>query len=563
MTAPQLDLEEQNAILGSVTTLLVQRLRGDWEQLFVDFRMVGRYLEAEATGLTIYGSSFRWRLPDEALPFFVQLREGMARPGGGTWLSVKFHLVHPDTYSAEFNRDAEPDWTSPPNPEHYAQELELHPRDEVPGWLAAKAGLPEPATEPAAAEPTAGTTAAEPAGTAAGTAGTEAAESAAAGTAAETAAAESSEPPTAQIPAQSPAASPAAPLVAAPLFDGLDAQGVPTFADRPRPHPQELDDVLAYLEGAPVVLAARSYGKDVFKPDAAPGVPLSFHTDGTWVWPGGVGYYLRHHHVPPVPQLVQHIRDNGYAVPPVSPDARAAATAVASGQAESAPLPAYAPRVVTDADRRALEQLKARLDHFGVAEHEYGLVEPRPDALVLEPAPGPSGWQVQFWDSSRGPHGRPRVYEHAVDAAKVLLAELLWRDDRDAERAGGRAQVVQPVADIQPLPDEPPLSLFRDREAVVLPAGTELDRFGAENGNLVYVAGTVFGQRSLPPDWLNRRYHVYRVQQPVPAVKGVAVPWFGQAGGGTGYFLVASVRDLLADGRLVEIAEATAQPPGV
>jgi hypothetical protein len=64
-----------------------------------------------------------------------------------------------------------------------------------------------------------------------------------------------------------------------------------------------------------------------------------------------------------------------------------------------------------------------------VPEHRYGIVEPKPDAFVIEPAPGPSGWQVQFWDGSRGPHGRPRVYEHAVDAAKVLLAELLWRAD--------------------------------------------------------------------------------------------------------------------------------------
>ncbi|GAA0237889.1 hypothetical protein GCM10010492_41220 [Saccharothrix mutabilis subsp. mutabilis] len=560
MTAPQLDTEDQNAILGSVTTLLVQRLRGDWEQLFVDFRMVGRYLEAEVSGLTIYGSSFQWRLPDEALPFFVQLREGMARPGGGTWLSMKFHLVHPDTYSAEFNRDTDPDWVSPPDAEHYARELELHPRDAVPAWLARKAGLPEPPPTPTAEPPA---PAAEPPAAPAAEPPAPAAEPPAAEP---PAAAATSEPPTAQIPVQSPAEG-VADLIAAPLFDGLDAQGVPTFADRPRPHPQELDDLLAYLDAAPVVLAARSYGKDVFTPDASPGVPLSFHTDGTWVWPGGVAYYLRHHHVPPVPQLVQHIRDNGYAVPPVSPQAEAAATAVATGQAESAPLPPHTPRVITDADRRALDRLKARLDHYGVAEHEYGLVEPRPDALVLEPAPGPSGWQVQFWDADRGPHGRPKVYEHAVDAAKVLLAELLWRDDRDAERAGGRARaeqpVVQPVADIQPLPDEPPLSLFSDREAVVLPAGTELDRFGAESGNLVYAAGTTFGRRSLPPDWLNRRYHVYRVQQPVPAVKGVAVPWFGQAGGGTGYFLVASVRDLLADGRLQEIDKATTPPPAV
>ncbi|MEU4802033.1 glycohydrolase toxin TNT-related protein [Actinosynnema sp. NPDC023587] len=498
MTAPQLNVEDQNAILGSVTTLLVQRLPGDWEQLFVDFRVVGRYVEAETSGLTMFGGSFPWQLPDEALPFLLQLREGMARPDRGTWFSLKFHLVHPDTYSVEFNRDHEPTWTSPPPAAAYAEELELHPRENPPDWLRAHlAGAP---------------------------------------------------------------AAPTSELIAAPLFDGVDAEGVPTH-DRPAVHPQELDDLLAYLEGAPLVLAARSYGADAFKPDATPAVPMSFHTDGAWVWPGGVAYYLRHHHIAPVPQLVQHIRDNGYAVPPVDPAAESAATAVATGQVAGAPLPEHTPRVITDADQRALDHLKARLDHYGVGEGEYGIVEPKPDALVLEPAPGPVGWQVQFWDANRGPHGHPRVYEHAVDAAKALLAQLLWRDDLDAARSGGQVPAVRPVADIQPMADEPPLSLFRDREAVVVPPGTELDRFGAETGNLVYAAGTMYGNRSLPPDWLNRRYHVYRVQKPVPALKGVAVPWFGQVGGGTGYFLAQAVRDLLADGSLVEVAEAGAEPP--
>jgi hypothetical protein len=115
--------------------------------------------------------------------------------------------------------------------------------------------------------------------------------------------------------------------------------------------------------------------------------------------------------------------------------------------------------------------------------------------------------------------------------------------------------------DIQALPDEPPLSLFRDRALVTVPVGTEIDRFGDESGNLVYAAGTMYGNRSLPPDWLNRRYHVYRVRQPIPAVQGVAVPWFGQVGGGTGYFLPRSVRDLLEAGSLVEIAEVTTEPP--
>jgi hypothetical protein len=366
------------------------------------------------------------------------------------------------------------------------------------------------------------------------------------------------------------------------VFDSFDEQGRPIplrlgvgdkpIFDRPAVHPQERDDVLAYLENAPVVLAARGYGQDLIQADATPGVPMTFHTDGTWVWSGAVPYYYRLHHVSPVPQLVDHIRSNNFTVPPVTEAAQTAATRVATGQATSLPLPAYEPRVITAKDRQALDRLKVLLDRYHVMPTEYGIVEPVMDALVIEPAPGTKdGWQVQFWDANRGPTGRPTVYPLAAYAAQSLLSSLLWDDSNDEARErywatkGAPAPATAPVTtapvDIQPMPDEPPLSLFRDRELVVLPVGTEIDRFGDESGNLVYAAKTMYGNRSLPPDWLNRRYHVYRVRQPVQAVKGVAVPWFGQVGGGTGYFLERSVRDLLEDGHLVEIAEATAEPP--
>ncbi|GGP58967.1 TNT domain-containing protein [Saccharothrix coeruleofusca] len=506
MTAPQqLGLDEQNVVLGSVTTLLVHRLPGDWERLFLDLRVVGGYLEAPTSVLTIFGQSVEWELPPEALPFFLHLRQGMYDPDKGTWYSMKYQLTHPNQYSVEYEWDAEPDWTHRPPERFYLEELDSFPRpdDAIPRWLRERAGLPSPDA-----------------------------------------------------------------LFEAPVFDGADAQGRPVH-DRPPVHPQERDDVLAYLESAPVVLSARSFGQDALAPDAPADVPLTYHTDGTWVWSGAVAHYLRKHHVPPVPQLVQHIRDNDYRVPEVGTAAENAASAVAMGQAESAPLPEYRPPVVSEADRRALEHLRGRLEHFGVLPAEYGIGEPKPDALVVEPAPGGRGWQVQFWDANRGPQGRPRVYEHAVDAGKALLAELLWRDDMDQARGQRPAPVdaspatgpVRTVAEIQPLPDEPPLSLFRDREPVVLPVGAEIDRFGAEEGNLVYAARTMYGNRSLPPDWLNRRYHVYRVQRPVPALKGIAVPWFGQVGGGTGFFLARSVREFLADGSLVEIQEATTEPP--
>ena len=277
-----------------------------------------------------------------------------------------------------------------------------------------------------------------------------------------------------------------------------------------------------------------------------------------------------------MPQLVQHIRDNAYQVPPVDPDGIDAANAVVTGQVQGAALPAYLPRVISEVEQRALDHLRARLEHHGVAPSEYGIVEPRRDVLVLEPAPGPDGWQVQFWDASRGPTGRPRVYQHAVDAAKALLAELLWRDDADEARETRRASergpathlvtepavesAALPVAEVQPLPGEPPLSLLRDRVAVLLPVGTVIDRLGGPEGNLTFASGTPFAHRSLPPDWQHRSHHVYRVLRPVPAVTGLAVPWFEQPGGGTGYVLARAIHDLLADGSLVEVVDAASTP---
>ncbi|ROS40281.1 uncharacterized protein DUF4237 [Amycolatopsis thermoflava] len=106
---------------------------------------------------------------------------------------------------------------------------------------------------------------------------------------------------------------------------------------------------------------------------------------------------------------------------------------------------------------------------------------------------------------------------------------------------------------IQPLPGEPPLTLFRGKEMRELPAGSELDRFGGPNGNLTYAAGTPFEERSLVPEWVTRPYHVYRVQRPIEALAGVAIPWFNQPGGGAAYLLPASIEDLLASGDLIEL----------
>ncbi|MPZ86199.1 MAG: DUF4237 domain-containing protein [Actinophytocola sp.] len=106
---------------------------------------------------------------------------------------------------------------------------------------------------------------------------------------------------------------------------------------------------------------------------------------------------------------------------------------------------------------------------------------------------------------------------------------------------------------ISPLPGEPPLTLFRGKRLVELEPGTEIDRFGEDDGNLVYAVGTPFSERSLVPEWVERPYHAYRVRQPVQVLTGAAIPWFDQPGGGTAYLLPDAIGELVASGRLVEV----------
>jgi len=90
------------------------------------------------------------------------------------------------------------------------------------------------------------------------------------------------------------------------VFDGVDAAGGPVFApDRPRARGQRRQLLLDYLWAGELVLTTPGLMVDVF--DGSPTVPLSFRSDGIWVWTDAVAYYLDRHHVAPAPELTEHI----------------------------------------------------------------------------------------------------------------------------------------------------------------------------------------------------------------------------------------------------------------
>jgi hypothetical protein len=74
----------------------------------------------------------------------------------------------------------------------------------------------------------------------------------------------------------------------------------------------ERERVLDYLDSGQLLLATTAREGDVFDLDAGPTVPMSFRTDGSWIWTDTVAYYLRTYALSPDVELLAHIRERDY-----------------------------------------------------------------------------------------------------------------------------------------------------------------------------------------------------------------------------------------------------------
>lgn len=115
-------------------------------------------------------------------------------------------------------------------------------------------------------------------------------------------------------------AEPLAPIEVARVFDRVDPDHGPAFdpdhqmmtgADQPQ-------RILDYLEAGHLLLATTDRLPDILDDGVGPVVPMSYRTDGTWVWTDTVAYYLRAYGLSPDGDLVAHIRARDHAVAPVS-----------------------------------------------------------------------------------------------------------------------------------------------------------------------------------------------------------------------------------------------------
>ncbi|MGI5232772.1 SUKH-3 domain-containing protein [Actinoallomurus sp. CA-142502] len=81
--------------------------------------------------------------------------------------------------------------------------------------------------------------------------------------------------------------------------------------------------IVRYLRGAEVLERDQAWLFTLFDDEdpaaSAEGVPLSYYTDGTWIWSDGCAYHLIAHHHAPQPEFLDHIAAAGHRCAPVSP----------------------------------------------------------------------------------------------------------------------------------------------------------------------------------------------------------------------------------------------------
>jgi len=92
---------------------------------------------------------------------------------------------------------------------------------------------------------------------------------------------------------------------------------------------------------------------------------------------------------------------------------------------------------------------------------------------------------------------------------------------------------------------------------VVVQPGELVDRFGDTCGSFLSPEGASYGGRALPYQCAGYAYTVYRVLKPLPVTIGTAAPAFGEPGGAVQLKTSEVVDQLLAEGVLEKVADAT------
>jgi hypothetical protein len=137
MTASGLNLEQQAEILGEVGQSLAAVMPAGWSRAtFTWSAVVGGGSLASLSVVDTEGRPRTVDHPDGIGRPCGRLKNGMYRPGAGTWFTMTVELAADGSFTTGFDYDGEPAGGGF-IPEHYAKEIARFPRDpeHVPDWL--------------------------------------------------------------------------------------------------------------------------------------------------------------------------------------------------------------------------------------------------------------------------------------------------------------------------------------------------------------------------------------------------------------------------------------------
>ncbi|MGI5457125.1 hypothetical protein ACQEWB_28975 [Streptomyces sp. CA-249302] len=78
--------------------------------------------------------------------------------------------------------------------------------------------------------------------------------------------------------------------------------------------------ILLYLEAGEPLVATGSWVDDLLDPDITRVCQYSIRTDGVWVWPSTLPYYLAKHHIRLPDDFLRHMSALGWAAPMLDED---------------------------------------------------------------------------------------------------------------------------------------------------------------------------------------------------------------------------------------------------
>lgn len=77
---------------------------------------------------------------------------------------------------------------------------------------------------------------------------------------------------------------------------------------------EEVESICAYLNSGIVLITCCGTSIDVIKPENGIAGTPSVLTDGKWVWPGDLDYYVRNYQLALAPEFISDMRDNNWTV---------------------------------------------------------------------------------------------------------------------------------------------------------------------------------------------------------------------------------------------------------